>query len=453
MKLSIIILAAGQGTRMRSSLPKVLHPLAGRPLLHHVLETAEQLNPETIYVVYGHGGEHVCDSVQEKNIQMVAQMQQLGTGHAVDQVMPSIPDDHQVLVLYGDVPLTRMETLQAMTTEAGQNLSLLTVMLDDPSGYGRIVRNQQQQVQAIVEQKDADTQTLKIKEANTGMLRAPAQQLRQWLQQLENNNAQQEYYLTDIIAMAVADGCDINTLQPQQIEEVQGVNNRQQLAELERFYQYQQAEQLMLAGVTLLDPARFDLRGQVKTGLDVSIDINVVLEGQVTLGDRVQIGANSVIKNAVIGDDVIILPNCVIEDAVIENQCQIGPFSRIRPDTHLAAQVKVGNFVEIKKSQVASGSKISHLSYIGDTEMGKDVNIGAGTITCNYDGANKYKTIIGDRAFIGSDTQLVAPVTVGAGATIGAGSTITHDAPAETLSLSRSPQKFREGWQRPVKKK
>ena len=452
MKLSIIILAAGKGRRMHSDQPKVLHTLAGRPLLQHVLDTARHLSQHSLHVVYGHGGEAVRAAIQTPGIHWVHQAEQLGTGHAVAQAMPAVPDDHQVLVLYGDVPLIRRETLGQLLQAPGDGLALLTAQLPDPSGYGRIVRDHRGEVRCIVEEKDADHAVRQICEINTGILRAPASWLRHKLAQLRNHNAQGEYYLTDIIGMAVADGLSIHSFSPSDLYEVSGVNDHRQLAELEREYQRLQAEHWMSEGVSLRDPARFDLRGTLQVGRDVSIDIDVILEGQVKLGDRVRIGPFVQIRDVEIGDDVEILAHCVLDSAVIEAGCKIGPFARIRPETHLARDVHIGNFVEVKKSQVGSGSKINHLSYIGDAEIGSAVNIGAGTITCNYDGAYKHKTVIGDRVFVGSDTQLVAPVTVGDGATIGAGSTITCDVPPEQLTLSRSPQKTIQNWQRPVKK-
>jgi bifunctional UDP-N-acetylglucosamine pyrophosphorylase/glucosamine-1-phosphate N-acetyltransferase len=454
MKLGVVILAAGQGTRMRSSLPKVLHTLAGRPLLQHVISTAKALNPHRIAVVYGHGGEQVPAAFPEDGLTRTEQAEQLGTGHAVEQALPALKEVDRVLVLYGDVPLIRESTLSTLVDVAGDtDLALLTVELENPTGYGRIVRAEGGAIQRIVEQKDATPEELAIREINTGILVVDRPRLEQWIEQLENDNAQGEFYLTDIVEAAVKEGVDVHSAQPADFDEVKGVNDRMQLAELERHYQRRQAEQLMRQGVTLRDPARFDLRGSLSVGQDVEIDINVLLEGNVSLGDGVRIGANTVIRNSSVEAGTQINENCVIEEATIGSECRIGPFSRIRPQTVLAESVRIGNFVEIKKSDVDEGSKINHLSYVGDSSVGKGVNIGAGTITCNYDGANKHKTIIGDYAFIGSDTQLVAPVEVGAGATIGAGSTITQDAPAETLSLSRSKQMSLKGWRRPVKKK
>ena len=453
-KLSIIILAAGLGKRMYSQLPKVLHQLAGKPLLQHVLDTAITLQPDSIHVVYGHGGDQVRAMIADSGINWVKQAQQLGTGHAVAQAIPNITDDAMVLILCGDVPLIRPQTLQTLYLQVDANsLGILTICLDNPHGYGRIVRNKQGQVEHIIEEKDADSEHKLIQEINTGIFIVPAAHLRRWLTELKNDNAQGEYYLTDIVSSAVAENYPIHTTQASDKFEVMGINNRQQLATLERYYQMQQVNQLMLAGTTVLDPARLDIRGVVQTGHDVVLDVNVILAGEIKIGNRVKIGSNTVIRNAIIGDDVEILSHCVIEDVVIGAHCRIGPFARLRPETVLAEQVHVGNFVELKKSTVAEGSKINHLSYVGDSEVGSEVNIGAGTITCNYDGANKHKTIIGDRAFIGSDTQLVAPVTVGAGATIGAGSTITRNTPTDALTFSRARQESIAGWQRPVKKK
>lgn len=454
MALSIIILAAGQGTRMRSALPKVLHTLAGKSLLEHVINAATDLGAANIHVVYGHGGEQVRERLSARNVNWVEQAQQLGTGHAVAQALPAIADADQVLVLYGDVPLIRTSTLTRLLHAAkGGQFGLLTADLPDPTGYGRILRDGTSKVVGIIEQKDATPEQLAVCEINTGFMSADAVALKRWVGQLGNTNAQGEYYLTDVIGLAANEGVSINTVAPQDLAEIMGVNNRVQLAELERDYQRQQAQRLLLAGVTLHDPARFDLRGQVEHGQDVSIDVNVILEGDVKLGDRVRIGPGCVIRNAEIGADTIIQAHCVIEDAVIGSNGRIGPFARIRPETVLAKDVHIGNFVEIKKSDIGNGSKVNHLSYIGDTSIGARVNVGAGTITCNYDGANKYRTIIEDDVFIGSDTQLIAPVKVGAGATLGAGTTLTRDAPPGELTYSRVKQETRTGWKRPVKKK
>ncbi len=451
MKLSIIILAAGLGKRMNSDLPKVLHCLADKPLLQHVIDTALTLKPETIQVVYGHGGEQVRNTLIDLPVQWVEQKLQLGTGHAVAQAIPNIANDNMVLVLYGDVPLINSTTLQTLSSQIN-GLNILTAKLNNPTGYGRIVRDNKDQVTSIVEEKDANDEIKSIQEINTGILATQANNLRNWLTKLDNNNSQEEYYLTDIVAMAVADNQPINTNTVNNIHEVMGVNNRLQLANLERYYQLQQANNLMLAGVTIQDPNRLDIRGTVQIGYDTNIDINVILAGKISIGNRVRIGSNTIIRNAEIADDVEILSNCVIEDVIIGTGCKIGPFARLRPETKLAEQVHIGNFVEVKKSTVDNNSKINHLSYIGDSEIGKNVNVGAGTITCNYDGAKKHKTIIKDEVFIGSDTQLIAPVTVETGATIGAGSTITNNVVADSLTLSRTEQKSIVGWQRPKKK-
>ena len=450
--LSVVILAAGQGKRMKSDLPKVLQPLAGHPLLAHVLDAANALNPALMHVVYGHGSEQVRKAVRAPNLRWVLQAQQLGTGHAVQQAMPGIPDDHRVLVLYGDVPLIRSETLRALLQIAGpKTMGLLTVLLDDPTGYGRVVRSAKGQVLRVVEQKDATARELKIREGNTGVLVASAKFLKRWLAKLKNSNAQGEYYLTDIIAMAAKDKIKVAPLLAASAAEVSGVNDKLQLAELESEYRRLRARELMLAGVTVIDPMRLDVRGAVSCGRDVVLDVNVVLEGPVQLGDRVRIGANCVLSQVQIGTGTQIKPNCVIDRAQIGADCEIGPFSRIRPETTLHDRVHIGNFVEVKKSELGVGSKANHLSYLGDASVGAGVNVGAGTITCNYDGVNKWRTEIGDHAFIGSGTMLVAPVKIGAGATIGAGSTISKDAPAGKLTLERSTQRTVEHWQRPAK--
>ena len=453
MPLGVVILAAGQGTRMRSDIPKVLHRLAGRPLLGHVIDTARVLDPAEIVVVYGHGGADVRETFADQaDLCWVEQSEQLGTGHAVQQAMPALDVADHVLVLYGDVPLVRPETLRALVGSARDSFGLLTVTLDDPSGYGRVVRNAGGRVQRIVEQKDADPEERAIREINTGIMVMPRAALARWLGGLSNRNAQGEYYLTDVVAMAVADGLDIQVCQPGEAIEAEGVNNRQQLAALERAYQRRIAERLMLEGVTLRDPERLDVRGDLTHGRDVEIDVNVVFEGHTVLGDRVRIGANSVLRNARVADDVQILENCVIEDAIIGPASRVGPFTRLRPGAELTGEAHVGNFVEIKQSRVGQGSKVNHLSYIGDTEIGVGVNIGAGTITCNYDGANKHRTTIQDRAFIGSNSALVAPVTIGTDATIGAGSVIGKDAPEGQLTLTRAKQ-VSLNWQRPKKRR
>ena len=453
MSLSIIILAAGQGTRMYSDLPKVLHPLAGRPLLEHVYVSASRLEHRGIHVVYGYGGDKVMQKLSHLDINWVEQAEQLGTGHAVKQAIGSIPDQDIALILYGDVPLITYETLEELVDVAGESgFGLLTTYIDDPTGYGRIVRDGKGEITHIAEEKDATDEERSICEINTGMMAVTANNLKHWLNNLSSDNAQKEYYLTDVIAAAVEEGVQVNSIKPESVVEVKGVNNRSQLAEMERYYQMVQAHHLMVQGVSLMDPARFDLRGDLETGHDVVIDVNVVIEGSVSIGDGVSIGPNCFIKNADIGQGVEILANSVIENAVIGNHCKIGPFSRIRPETRLAEHVHVGNFVELKKAEVAKGSKINHLSYIGDSEVGKDSNIGAGTITCNYDGANKHKTIIGDNVFVGSDTQLVAPVKVSNGATIAAGTTVTKDIEENVLAISRTEQKSVKKWKRPKKK-
>ncbi len=451
--VSVIILAAGQGSRMKSALPKVLHSIAGKALVQHVIDTSYQLNAGKIIGVYGHGGDIVPKTINDDKVHWVVQEQQLGTGHAVDQAMPELGDNDTALILYGDVPLIKTETLKQLIEQAKNNFALLTVDLDDPTGYGRIVRNQAGQVERIVEDKDASEAEKQITEINTGILAVNAGELRSWLKRLDNSNAQGEYYLTDVIAMAVNDGMAIKTVNPESEEEVLGVNSRFQLAELEGFYQLSKAQRIMEQGVTVIDPARLDIRGNVTVGKDVTLDINVILEGEVVIGDNVSIGANCVIKDTTIENGVAIQPMCCIEQAIIGADSKVGPFARIRPGTKLSAETHIGNFVEIKNSTVDKGSKINHLSYIGDTDMGEGVNIGAGTITCNYDGANKFRTVIGDNAFIGSNTQLIAPVKVGGGATIGAGSTITKDTPENELTLTRSKQTSIKGWKRPTKDK
>ncbi len=452
--LNVVILAAGQGTRMKSDLPKVLHPVGARPMLAHVIETARQLNPSRLVVIYGHGGQHVIDTINAPDIVWAEQAEQLGTGHAVAQGLHALSDAGIALVLYGDVPLTRTKTLQQLVEQVDENsLALLTVDLEDPSGYGRILRDDNGSVHCIREEKDASEVEKSVNEVNTGILAVAAKKLHDWLDKLDNNNAQGEYYLTDIIAMAVADGMVINTAQPEVIEEVLGVNSKTQLAYLERYYQFQQAENLMKEGVTIIDPARIDVRGHVNVGRDVTMDVNVIFEGEVTLGDNVRIGAGCVLRDVIIEDDVEILPMCVIENASIGAKSRVGPYSRIRPGTELKGDNHVGNFVEIKNSQIGLGSKVNHLTYIGDTDMGSGVNIGAGTITANYDGANKHRTVIEDNVSTGSNTVMVAPVTVGKGATLGAGTVLRKDAPPSELTLTATQQKTVKGWQKPTTKK
>ncbi len=452
MKLSVIILAAGAGTRMRSSLPKVLHKIAGTPMVEHAYNRSKELDAEAIHIVYGHGGEMLLEQCKHFEALWTEQKEQLGTAHAVQQASPKIDDDHICLILYGDVPLLKTATLQKLVSSvSNDDIALLTVTLDDPTGYGRIVRDNGE-VRAIIEHKDAATEQLAIKEVNTGILALRSGYLNACLSRVDNNNAQGEYYLTDIIAMAVADGNKIVTTQPENVFEVEGVNDRKQLAKLERIHQRQLAEMIMAEGVTLADPSRIDIRGELNIGNDSTIDINCIFEGEVNIGTNVTIGAGCIIKNSTIVCDSIIKPYSIIEDATVGKSVEVGPFARLRPGAELKQNSRVGNFVEIKKTVLGENSKASHLTYLGDSEIGKDVNIGAGTITCNYDGVNKFTTIIEDGAFIGSDTQLVAPVRVGKGATIGAGSTITGDAEEGELTLSRVKQKTIRGWQRPVKK-
>ena len=450
--VSIVILAAGQGKRMKSTLPKVLQPLAGRPLLKHVIDTARLLEPTAIHVVYGHGGDQVRDVLKDEPVSWVLQAERLGTGHAVMQAMPTVPNDHVVLVLYGDVPLISRTTLTELLALAGtQQTALLTVELDDPTGYGRIVRGKHDRVQGIVEQKDASKKELKIRECNTGVMAAPARLLKKWLKSLRNDNAQGEYLLTDVIGMAAKEKVQVNPLVTPNVAEVLGVNDKVQLAELEGAHRRQVARGLMIAGVTLADPARLDVRGTVTHGADVFIDVNVVLEGNVKLGDRVRIHPNCVIRNSEIGDDTQVFPNCVVENAAIGASCNIGPFARIRPTSNLASNVHIGNFVEVKNSIMGDGSKANHLAYVGDAEVGARVNIGAGTIIANYDGVNKHRTTIADDVHTGSNSVLVAPITVGAGATIAAGSTVAREVPAGKLTVARARQTTIDDWQRPTK--
>jgi len=453
MKLAVVILAAGQGKRMKSALPKVLQPLAGRPLLRHVVSRARLLEPESIHIVYGHGGEQVQAAIDDADLGWALQAEQLGTGHALMQAMPNIGDDALVLVLYGDVPLIDPDTLKQLIAAAGpRSLSLLTVMLGDPTGYGRIVRNARGAVQKIVEQKDASRVQLRIREGNSGILAAPAKLLRRWLGKLGNANAQGEYYLTDVIAMAVRERIKVVPLVAPRVAEVLGVNDKVQLAELEALHRAERARELMLAGATLADPARVDIRGEVSVGRDVFIDANVLFEGKVTLGDGVRVGPNVVMREVSVAAGTVIHPNCILEQAEVGAGCIIGPFARLRPGSKLGRDVHIGNFVELKKTEIADGSKANHLTYLGDAIIGKGVNVGAGTITCNYDGVNKSQTFIEDGAFIGSGNMLVAPVRIGRNATTGAGSTISKDAPEGRLTLARSKQMTVEGWKRPVKK-
>ena len=452
MSLKVVILAAGQGTRMRSTLPKVLHPLANKPMLQWVLEEADALQPKEIMVVVGHGGEQVKNTLPSANVTWVEQTAQLGTGHALQQTLPHLQDCEQVLVLLGDTPMITEETLRELCESTPVNqLGIITEFVGEPAGLGRIIRDAENNLIGIVEEKDATPEQKTIEEINTGIMLLPVKYLQNWLQALSSNNAQNEFYLTDVIAMAVTDKVSINSIQPLFTEEVLGINNRQQLAYLERFYQSLIAQTLMEEGVTLMDPDRFDLRGNLDVAQDVVIDINVIIEGDVKIARGCHIGANSILKNVSLGEDVTVLPNSILEDSIVAANCTIGPFARLRPGTELAEGVKVGNFVETKKVKVGKGSKLSHLSYIGDANIGANVNIGAGTITCNYDGINKYVTTIEDDVFIGSDSQLIAPVTIEKGAYIGAGSSISKNAPAGKLTLARARQKTIDSWQPPKK--
>jgi bifunctional UDP-N-acetylglucosamine pyrophosphorylase / glucosamine-1-phosphate N-acetyltransferase len=452
LPLSVVILAAGQGKRMNSALPKVLQDLAGQPLLRHVLDTARALSPAGIHVVYGHGGDAVRAAFKGESVGWALQAEQKGTGHALQQAMDAIPDDHLVLVLYGDVPLLRVDTLRALVAEASERqLALLTVTLADPTGYGRVVRDARGRVRSIVEQRDATPRQQRIREGNTGVLVAPARRLREWLGRLRSDNAQGEYYLTDVIAMAASDGVKVAAQAAAEESEVLGVNDRQQLAHLEGVLRARRAQAALRAGVMLADPLRFDQRGELVTGRDVRIDVNVVLEGTVELGDGVRIGPGCVLRDVTLAAGTVVHANSVLEQCSAGPDCVIGPFARLRPGARLAAGVHIGNYVEVKNSTLGEGSKANHLTYLGDATVGSGVNIGAGTISCNYDGANKWRTDIGDGAFIGSGTMLVAPVKVGDGATIGAGSTITQDAPAGKLTVARARQATIEGWRRPVK--
>lgn len=452
MSLTTVILAAGKGTRMRSTLPKVLHPVAGKPMVQHVIDNANALGATSTNLVYGHGGDKLKQQLEHNQVNWVLQAEQLGTGHAVAVAKEHIADNDTVLILYGDVPLTRQETLQNLldvTPEKG--LAVLTVNLQDPTGYGRMLRENGKLI-GIVEQKDATAEQLTINEVNTGIMAVNGGLLKGWLGQLSNSNAQGEYYLTDIVAMAHADGVQITSAQPAHPMEVEGANNSVQLAALERAYQTWQAETLMLNGASLADPARIDVRGTVTTGQDVQLDVNVIFEGNVTLGDNVVIGANCILKNCTIGDNVVVKPNTLIEDAQVANNCTLGPYARLRPGAIMEENSHVGNFVEMKKTRLGKGSKANHLTYLGDAEIGEKVNIGAGTITCNYDGVNKSKTIIGDNTFIGSNSSLVAPLNIGSTATVGAGSVVTAQVSDEQLAVARGKQRNIDGWKRPVKK-
>ena len=452
MNLAVVILAAGKGTRMKSDLPKVLHPIAGRPMVQHVVDAAGALDPDNTVLIYGHGGDAVRQAVTGSRLQWAEQAEQLGTGHAVAQALPHLEED-VVLVLYGDVPLIQPQTLRDFVARVDdQSLALMTLTLDDPSGYGRVIRDGDGKVRRVVEQKDASDDEKAVREINPGILACPRRFLNDSLPRLSNSNAQGEYYLTDLIAMAVDAGMEVVTEQPGHAWEVDGVNDRVQLARLERVYQRVRAESLMRAGVTLLDPARLDIRGNLQCGQDVTLDINTVLEGDVVIGDRVTVGPNCLIRNARIGSGTHIEANSVVDGAVVGEECQVGPFARLRPGTELAARAKVGNFVETKKAYVGEGSKVNHLTYIGDSRIGKGVNVGAGTITCNYDGVNKFQTVMKDGAFIGSNSSLVAPVTIGENATVGAGSVVTKDVPDQGLAVARGQQRNIQNWSRPEKK-
>ncbi|MFL2531909.1 MAG: bifunctional UDP-N-acetylglucosamine diphosphorylase/glucosamine-1-phosphate N-acetyltransferase GlmU [Porticoccaceae bacterium] len=448
----IIILAAGKGTRMQSRLPKVLHKIAGQPLLSHVLTAAKTVNDAKSIVVTGFGGDQVENTIGKQADAFVTQPQQLGTGHAVQCALPHIRENAKVLILYGDVPLIAPQTISKMLDTVTDNqMGLLTVILDDPSGYGRIIRDTDNNIAAIVEQKDASPERLKVNEVNTGVMALTSQQLMGWLPQIDNNNAQGEYYLTDLIAIATSDSVKVKSIQPQSATEVEGVNNRVQLSQLERAHQHQKAQTLMESGTSLADPERFDQRGELSAGTDNFIDINCIFEGEVKLGSNVHIGPNCQIINSTIGDGVEIKANTIIEDSVVGDNAILGPFARLRPGTELADNTKIGNFVETKKAKVGKGSKINHLSYVGDAELGEGVNVGAGTITCNYDGANKFNTTIGDNSFVGSNSTLVAPVKVADNSFVGAGSTITKDTEENSLAISRAKQRNIEGWKRPTK--
>ena len=454
MPLQVVVLAAGQGKRMFSALPKVLHPLAGRPLLAHVLSAARALQPDRLCVVIGHGAEAVRERIADADLRWALQERQLGTGHAVMQAVPELESEGTVLVLYGDVPLIAVETLRSLVdAAAGGKLALLTQELDDPKGYGRIVRDAAGKVVRIVEEKDATAAERAIREVNTGILALPRARLEAWLAALGNRNAQGEYYLTDVVACAVGDGTPIEVRQPAAAHESLGVNSKTDLAALERLYQMSEARRLLEAGVSLADPARIDVRGKLACGRDVSIDVNCIFEGEVTLGDNVSVGASCILRDVAVGAGTEIRPFTLVEEATIGANARIGPYARIRPGTALEDEVHIGNFVEVKATQVGRASKANHLAYLGDTTVGRDCNIGAGTITCNYDGANKHRTVIEDDVHIGSDVQLIAPVTVGRGATVAAGATIVDDVPPGGLTLTLKKQVSKPGWQRPRKKR
>ncbi|MEE3197052.1 MAG: bifunctional UDP-N-acetylglucosamine diphosphorylase/glucosamine-1-phosphate N-acetyltransferase GlmU [Pseudomonadota bacterium] len=450
--LTVVVLAAGQGKRMHSTRPKVMHLLGGKPILAHILDTARQLKPDAIRVVYGHGAKELLAGFPQKDLFWHLQSDQLGTGHAVAQALPDIPDDHQVLVLYGDVPLVGVRVLQALVRSLEERaLAILTSAPDDPEGYGRIIRDQDGVVIRIIEERDASDEERLIGEINSGLVGAHAHALRRWLDKLENKNAQGEHYLTDIVSMAAKEGVKVEGLKAADSKEVQGINDKMELAEAEKTLRHRKAVELMTAGVSLADPERVDVRGELSVGQDVFIDVGVVFEGNVQLGDRVHIGPYVIVSNCKLADNCVVHAHSVLESVVAGPNCEIGPFARLRPGTELAEQVKVGNFVEVKGSKISEGSKINHLSYVGDTTIGRDANIGAGTITCNYDGAEKHRTKIGDRAFVGSGVMLVAPVEVGEGATIGAGSVIAKDVPSGQLTVARAKQSTVKGWKRPTK--
>lgn len=452
MSLSVIILAAGKGTRMKSSLPKVLHKIAGKPMVEHIIDTAKELDCQSLNLVYGHGADLLKTALDDHQVNWCLQAEQLGTGHAVQQAVEHIKDDEDVMILVGDAPLISADTLRRLVdAKASADLALLTVHLDDPTGMGRIVRDGDN-IKAIVEHKDASDAQREIKEINTGMMLMAGSDLKRWLGALSNDNAQGEYYLTDVIEMAANEGLTIRAAHPVWEREVEGVNNRVQLSSLECAYQLRNAEALMIEGVSLADPHRIDVRGSLTVGQDVTIDINAVFEGNVTIGNNVSIGPNCVLKNCTIGDGSVIEAFSLIEDATVANSCTIGPYARLRPGADLHNGAKVGNFCEVKKSVIGEGSKVNHLTYIGDAEIGKGVNVGAGTITCNYDGVNKFKTIISDGVFVGSNSSLVAPVSIGTNATVGAGSVVTKDVNAEELAIARGKQRSIAGWERPKKK-
>lgn len=452
MTFSVVVLAAGKGTRMKSSLPKVLHPIGGKPMVQHIIDTVNKLGATNIHLVYGHGREQLQNKLSHNDLSWCLQDQQLGTGHAVQQAAPHIRDNEDVLILVGDAPLIKESTLQQLiAVKKDADLALLTVELKDPTGMGRIIRHGEQ-VTAIVEHKDATELQRKIKETNTGMMIMGGMNLKRWLAALNNDNAQGEFYLTDVIEMAAQEGKSIHASQPSSAIEVEGINNRVQLASIERAYQAEQASTLMMHGVSLLDPSRFDLRGELEVGQDITIDVNVIVQGKVKIGSNTSIGANCTLIDCEIADNAVIHSNSIIEQAIVGENCSVGPYARLRPGTVMKEQSRVGNFVEMKKTTLGKGSKANHLSYLGDTEIGERANIGAGTITCNYDGVNKFKTVIGDRAFIGSNSALIAPANIGNNATVGAGSIITKEVLDGELAIARAKQRNMSNWQRPSKK-